>query len=87
MEVSSLYERFREMNEKFNVETATTPAESPFSNGIVEQHNFILAEAMEKTIEDARCAPDVALAWAVSAKMRCRIIEGSAQISWSLGAT
>ena len=61
-------ERFREMNEKFNIETATTPAESPFSNGIVERHNLILAEAMYKTIEDVRCAPDVALAWAVSAK-------------------
>ena len=56
------------MNEKFNVVTATTPAESPFSNGIVERHNLILAEAMEKTIEDARCAPDVALALAISAK-------------------
>ena len=61
-------ERFREMNEKFNIETATTAAESPFSNGIVERHNLVLAEAMDKTIEDAKCSPDVALAWAVSAK-------------------
>ena len=61
-------DRFREMNEKFNVETTTTAAESPFSNGIVERHNLILAEAMLKTIEDVKCAPDVALAWAVSAK-------------------
>ena len=61
-------DRFREMNEMFNVETATTAAESPFSNGIVERHNLILAEAMFKTIEDVKCAPDVALAWAVSAK-------------------
>ena len=55
-------ERFREMNEKFNIETATTAAESPFSNGIVERHNLVLAEAMDKTIKDAKCSPDVALA-------------------------
>ena len=61
-------ERFREMNEKLNIETATTAAESPFSNGMVERHNFIIAEAMHKTIEDVRCEPKVALAWAVCAK-------------------
>lgn len=59
---------FREMNEKFNVETTTTAADSPFSNGIVERHNLILSESMLKTIEDIRCSPEVALAWAVSAK-------------------
>ena len=31
-------ERFREMNEKFNIEIATTPAKSPFSNDIVNQY-------------------------------------------------
>ena len=61
-------DRFREMNEMFNIENATTAAEAPFSNGIVERHNLILAEAMNKTIEDVKCAPEVALAWAVSAK-------------------
>ena len=34
---------YREMNEKLNIETATTAAESPFSNGIVERDNLILA--------------------------------------------
>ena len=59
---------FREMCEKLNIESTTTAAESPFSNGIVERHNLILAEAMVKTLEDVRCDPDVALAWAVCAK-------------------
>ena len=61
-------ERFREMNEKLNIETTTTAAESPFSNGMVERHNLIIAEAMYKTIEDVHCEPKVALAWAVCAK-------------------
>ena len=61
-------EKFREMNEKLNIETATTAAESPFSNGMVERHNLVLAEAMHKTIDDVHCEPKVALAWAVCAK-------------------
>ena len=61
-------DQFREMNEKLNVKNATTAAESPFSNGIVERHNLILYEAMCKTIKDVKCEPKVALAWTVSAK-------------------
>ena len=59
-------DRYREMNEKLNVETMTTAGESPFSNGIVERHNQILAEAFRKTLSDVKCDPRVALA--VSAK-------------------
>ena len=54
------------MNEKLNVETTTTAAESLFSNGIVERHNLI--PAMQKTLLDVECEPQIALAWAVSAK-------------------
>merc|ERR1712215_103609 len=52
-------ERFREMNEKLNIETATTAAESPFSNGMVERHNLVLYEAMCKTVSDAQCEPKI----------------------------
>ena len=34
----------------------------------VQCHNLIVAEAMEKTLKDAKCEPEIALAWAVSAK-------------------
>ena len=59
---------FREMNEKLNVQTLITAAESPFSNSTVERHNGILYEAMVKTQKDVGCDPETALAWAVSAK-------------------
>ena len=61
-------DKYREMNEKLNIETATTAGESPFSNGIVERHNKTLGEAFWKTLLDAKCEPEIALAWAVSAK-------------------
>ena len=59
---------FREMNDLFNIETSTTPGESPFSNGKVERANKLLYETMRKTMEDTGCGYDIALAWAVSAK-------------------
>ena len=51
-----------------NTETCTTATESLFSNGNVEHHNLIVAEAMEKTLEDEKCEPEIALAWAVIVK-------------------
>ena len=60
-------EVMKELNEKFNVEIDTSPAESPWSNGIVERHNAILYETMQKTKEDVRCSDEIALAWSVAA--------------------
>ena len=59
---------FREMNDLFNIVTSTTPGESPFSNGKVERANKLLFETMKKTMEEAKCDYETALAWAVSAK-------------------
>ena len=61
-------EVFMEMNEKFGIETSTTPGEAPFSNAKVERGNAMLYETTMKTMEDVRCGSETALAWAVSAK-------------------
>ena len=47
------------MNEKLGIET---------SNGVVERNNKVLYEALMKTMEDAKCDLETALAWKVSAK-------------------
>lgn len=49
------------MNGKLNIKTITTTGESPFSNGIVEWHKQILAEAFYKIISNVNCEPKVAL--------------------------
>ena len=59
---------FRQMNEKLNIITCTTAAESPFSNGTCERHNIVVYEAMMKVLEEEKCDPEMALAWGVSAK-------------------
>ena len=63
-----LKEKYKKMNEKLNIETATTAGESLFSSGFVEQHNQILAETSYKRIADAKCEQKITLACAVSAK-------------------
>ena len=60
-------ETFTDMTEMIGVEISTTPAEAPFSNGIVERANKILYESMMKTVEDVGCSMELGLAWSVSA--------------------
>ena len=60
-------EGYREMNEKLNVVTRTTAAESPFSNGTVERHNLVVYETMKKIVDTENCDSCTALAWAISA--------------------
>lgn len=61
-------EVMRDMHNKFNIETSTTPGEAPYSNGTVERNNALLYETTMKTKEDEKCSLETALAWAVSAK-------------------
>ena len=46
----------------------STAAESPWSNGVVERHNAILENMVQKVIADTNCSFENALVWAVSAK-------------------
>ena len=60
-------EAMSELHDKFGIETSTTPGEAPWANGIVERHNKVLFEGMQKTLQDVHCSEETALAWAVSA--------------------
>ena len=58
----------RDVAEFLNVSIHTTAAYSPWSNGIVERHNAILADIISKVMSDQKCNIDIALAWALNAK-------------------
>ena len=49
--------------EKMNIVVKTTAAESPWSNGLVERHNAVIGENMNKTLGDTKCSLKVALTW------------------------
>ena len=61
-------QEFLEKCEKFNINIKTTPAESPWSNGMVERHNAVIANMLDKVLADTDCNFDVALAWCINAK-------------------
>ena len=54
--------------DKCNLRVLTTAAESPWSNGLVEKHNGILGQMVEKMLDDEPLDPKLAVHWAVAAK-------------------
>ena len=69
-------EVFRDMCQNFNVDTRTTAAQSPWSNGVVERHNGILGEMVTKTMCEGKYPFEMVLGWAVSAKNTLSSIHG-----------
>ena len=60
--------KFRDLYENFSITVKTTPVYSPWSNGLCEKHNHMLAETVLKVKEDNKCDWETALAWSVCAK-------------------
>ena len=69
-------ESFYDMAQNLNIVIRTTPAQSPWSNGLNERHNGILNEMVVKTMEDIGCALGVALPWAISSKNSLHNVNG-----------
>lgn len=61
-------EEMRDLAENFNIIVRTTPAESPWSNGLLERHNRTLTDILNKVKCDQSIDLETALAWSVSAK-------------------
>ena len=66
----------RDLAERFNLNLVTTAAESPWSNGLVERHNLIMGEMIEKTQEDTGCSLEMATMWSVCAHNSLANIHG-----------
>ena len=59
---------FLKLCEEFNIKVKTTGAKAPWSNGLVEHHNLVLSEMLNKVLDDTKCPFDIALQWCVNAK-------------------
>ena len=57
-----------DMAENFNIEVKTTPAYSPWSNGLLERHNQMLTDLLMKVKSDENSDWETALSWALMAK-------------------
>ena len=67
---------FLEMCEKLNIRFLVTAGESPFSNGLVERHNKVLSDMLDRFLEDCNCGIDIAIAWSVTTKNSLQNIHG-----------
>ena len=69
--------KFLDMAESMNITVKVTAAESPFSNEIVERHNFIIADMMDKALEESQHLDmDLKLAWCLNAKNSLANVHG-----------
>ena len=76
---------FIELCESFNITVLTTAAESPWSNGLCERHNAVLADMLDKIIEERQCDLETALCWAVNAKNSLSNVHGFSPYQLAIG--
>ena len=56
------------MCKAMNITVKVTVAESPFSNGLVERHNMIIANMLDKILDNQQRNLGIALLWCLIAK-------------------
>ena len=78
---------FLELCEHFNIVILTTAAESPWSNGLCERHNAVLADMLDKVIEEKQCASEIALCRVIHAKNSLSNVHGISPYQIAIGFT
>ena len=66
----------QDMAENLNITLKTTPADSPFSNGLVERYNAVLTETLLKVRDEYKLDWERSLGWAISAKNSLQSVHG-----------
>ena len=80
-------EQFRNLCDSFNIVIKTTAAEAPWSNGLCERHNGVLAEMLRKTMAEGRFSLKMALNWVVHAKNSLSNVNGFSPYQLAIGYT
>ena len=76
---------FRELCGKYNIIVKTTAAEAPWSNGLCERHNAVLADTVIKTMADSDCSMELALNWALHSKNSLSNVHGFSPYQLAIG--
>ena len=59
-----------------NINFKLTSAESPWSNSLIERHNLILGDMLDRILEESINNIDIAVAWAINAKNSLTNVHG-----------
>ena len=78
---------FQTLCESFNIKVLTTAAKAPWSNGLCERHNAVLADMLSKTWEEGQCDEGTALCWAIHAKNSLSNVHGFSPYQIAIGYT
>ena len=78
-------QEFVNMCEATNINFKLTSAESPCSNGLVERHNLVLADMLDKILEETTSSIEIALAWAINAKNSLSNFHGFSPYQLAIG--
>ena len=76
--------QFLEVCETMNITVKVPAAESQFFNGLVERHNMIIANMLDKILENQQLDLDIALSWCLNTKNALANIIGSHHFIWYL---
>ena len=74
-----------DLAESFNMTIQTTAAEAPWSNGLVERHNKVIEQMLDKILADTKCNFEIALQWAINAKNSLSNVHGFSPYQLVLG--
>lgn len=77
--------KFIDMAKALGITVKTTAGESPWSNGLVERHNLVLSEMLDKVLEDTQCHPDLAVSWCINAKNSLHSVHGFSPYQLAIG--
>ena len=67
---------FTQLCESLGITIKTLSTEAPWSNGLVERHNLILPDMLDKILEENNCDLELAVLWSVNAKNSLTNIHG-----------
>ena len=73
------------MTESLDRKVKTTAGESPWSNSLIQWHNLVLAEMLDKVLEDTQFHPDLAVLWSINAKNSLHSIHGFSPYKLAIG--
>ena len=76
---------FIEMCEQMNITVKNTAGRSPWSNGLVERHNLVISEMLEKVLAESKCDFDAALSWCLTAKNSLQNVNGFTPYQIAIG--
>ena len=65
--------------------TVKTTAEAPWSNGLIERHNLVLANMLNKVLDDTRYHPDLAVSWCINSKNSLHSVPGFSPYQLAIG--